>query len=418
MLANDPSYDAAERARVAALPEVREVFPFEVAVGIQLEPSGGSGVGGLIPASGPAGTLLEGIIIKGRAANPSRPDEIVIDQNMARATHLHVGSTMTLMQQASPAELAQLPPGLLAPGVNPNFAQKLRVVGIAKSTDSSLNWSPSGGFYAKYGHRIPGFVNEFVTLKRGEADLPRFQDDVQRIVGHPVNVASASDLFGLPKLKNIMRVERDGLLLFALAVLIGGGVLVGQALARAVNAGAADLDTWRALGADRKTAIRAMVLPATITAAVAVVVGAGVAIALSPRFPISDARRYDLDVGLHADWMVLVVAAAATLVTVLGIAIISALWTTSGRRVANASPSTAGRWATQAGLPPALAIGSRLAVEPGRGRRAVPVRSALIGAIVGVLGVVGCFTFRAGLTNAATRSPAFGDRLELRGGVG
>ena len=92
-------------------------------------------------------------------------------------------------------------------------------------------------------------------------------------------------------------------------MLIGGGVLVGQALARAVNAGAADLDTWRASAPIGNTATRAMVLPATISAAVAVVVGAGVAFALCLRFPISEARRYDLDVGIHADWLVLGVAA-------------------------------------------------------------------------------------------------------------
>jgi predicted lysophospholipase L1 biosynthesis ABC-type transport system permease subunit len=49
---------------------------------------------------------------------------------------------------------------------------------------------------------------------------------------------------------------------------------------------------------------------------------------------------------------------------------------------------------------PALMIGARLAGEPGRGRRAVPVRSALVGAIAGVVGVVGCFTFRAGIEDA------------------
>ena len=86
---------------------------------------------------------------------------------------------------------------------------------------------------------------------------------------------------------------------------------------------------------------------------------------------------------------------------VLATAIIAALWAVSGRRSDTRSPSTVGRWAARTGLPPALAIGSRLAVEPGRGRRAVPVRSALIGAVVGVLGVVGCFTFRDGLTDAA-----------------
>ena len=400
VLANDPSFDAATRAKVAALPEVRTVYPFEIAVAIQVRPSPDQG-GGLIPTTAAGGRLLGGVIIEGRSADPSRPDEIVIDQNMRRRFHMRIGSTMTIGQSASPSDIAHAPPGLVPPGVDPNFHQTLRVVGIAKSVDSSLNWTPSGGFYAKYGNRLVGFVNEFVTLRRGEADLPRFEHDVERIVGHPINVEGFAQLTGIPKIKNITRVERDGLLLFALAVLIGGGVLVGQALARAVNAGAADLDTWRALGADRRIALRAMTLPAVITAVVGAAVGLGVAIALSPRFPISQARRYDLDVGVHTDWLVLGIAAAATVVAVLGIALTSALWSTSGRRAAHATPSTAGRWAARGGLPPALVIGSRLAVEPGRGRRAVPVRSALIGSIVGVLGVVGCFTFRAGLADAA-----------------
>ena len=45
VLANDPSYDAAERAAVAALPEVRQALPFEVAIGVELKPSAGDGGG-------------------------------------------------------------------------------------------------------------------------------------------------------------------------------------------------------------------------------------------------------------------------------------------------------------------------------------------------------------------------------------
>ena len=60
-------------------------------------------------------------------------------------------------------------------------------------------------------------------------------------MGHPVNVVRGSELLGLPKLTSITSVERDGLLLFALAVILGGVVLAGQALVRAVSAGAADL---------------------------------------------------------------------------------------------------------------------------------------------------------------------------------
>jgi hypothetical protein len=178
-------------------------------------------------------------------------------------------------------------------------------------------------------------------------------------------------------------------------------VLIGQALVRAVNAGAADLPTWRAIGTDRRTAVRALVLPAAVTAVTAGVTSVGVAIALSERFPISHARRYDLDIGFHADWTVLGLAAVAVIAAVVATAFLSALWTVAGRRRTDRSPSKVGTWVTQVGLPPALAIGSRLAVEPGRGRRAVPVRSALVGAIVGVLGVVTCFTFRAGLADAA-----------------
>ena len=129
---------------------------------------------------------------------------------------------------------------------------------------------------------------------------------MQRIVGHDVNVESVAHLDGIPKIRNILRVEESGLLLFALAVLVVGGVLIGQALARAVSAGAADLPTWRAIGADRSIAVtragdarvdhrrRRRRRPARPSRSL-----------LSARFPISQARRFDLHVGYHADWFVL-----------------------------------------------------------------------------------------------------------------
>jgi ABC-type lipoprotein release transport system permease subunit len=399
LLANDPKFDAAKQRAVAALPEVQRVYPFEIAISLVDKPINDGG--GLIPTTDASAQLFSVPLVEGRKTNPARADEIVVDQNLQRQFHLDVGAIVTLGQSIPPDAVASIPPGMLAPGVDPNFEQKLTVVGISKSVNSDASWAPSAGFYAKYGHRLAGFVNEFTTLRRGEADLPRFERDVERIIGHPVNVESFAQLLGIPKTRNLLRVERDGLLLFALAVLLVGGVLIGQALARAVGASAADLPTWRAIGADRGMALRALVTPAILTALVGVVTAIGVAIALSPRFPISQARRFDLDVGVHADWLVLGLAAAAVIVAVMAVAIVSALWAATGRRTSDGSPSWAGKWAARLGLPPALAIGSRLAVEPGRGRRAVPVRSALIGAVVGVVGVVGCFTFRAGLTDAA-----------------
>jgi predicted lysophospholipase L1 biosynthesis ABC-type transport system permease subunit len=169
---------------------------------------------------------------------------------------------------------------------------------------------------------------------------------------------------------------------------------------RAVTAGAAELPTWRAMGADRATVVPALVMPTAVTAAVGALISVVTAIGLSSRFPIGLARTYDLDPGTHADWLVLALVPVAMAVAVFGAAALAAWWRTTRAVPTAVRASTSGRLAARAGMPPALEIGFRLAAEPGRGRTAVPVRSALVGAIVGVLGVVACFTFRAGLDNA------------------
>ena len=95
----------------------------------------------------------------------------------------------------------------------------MKVVGIAKSVSSDLAWTPSSGFYAKYGTHMPSLVNEFVDLRDGRAGIPAFNQRVNRILGHPVNVEDTYDLYGIRKALNVTDLERDGLLLFALAAL-------------------------------------------------------------------------------------------------------------------------------------------------------------------------------------------------------
>ena len=238
VLANDPSFDAAERAKVAALPEVTATYPFLIGIALEPKPASLSDAIELIPTTAAAARLLShGIIVAGRMTNPRRADEVVVDQNVRRVFHLGLGSTITLSQELSAKDAAGAPPGMVPHATDLSFTQTLHVVGISKSVDNQPSAAPSAGFYAEYRDRLAGFVNEFTTLRRGEADLPKFDNDVARIAGHPVNVESDSQLAGLPKIRNILRIEEEGLLLFALAVLAVGGVLVGQALARAVSAG-------------------------------------------------------------------------------------------------------------------------------------------------------------------------------------
>ena len=66
------------------------------------------------------------------------------------------------------------------------------------------------------------------------------------------------------------------------------------------------------------------------------------------------------------------------------------------------------RAAAGLGLAPSATAGLRMALEPGRGRAAVPVRSALLGAVVGVVGVVAVVTFAASLDALVTTPRLWG----------
>ena len=118
------------------------------------------------------------VIIEGRMADPARADEVVVDQNMQRKYGLDIGKTMTLVADTRRRRRSRsCRPGLLPPRRRSELLQTLHVVGITKSVDSEENWMPSAGFYAKYGDRLAGFVNQFVDAapRRGrppEAPAP------------------------------------------------------------------------------------------------------------------------------------------------------------------------------------------------------------------------------------------------------
>ena len=336
-------------------------------------------------------------IVEGRLPDPDRADEIAINEPLSEQFDLQVGDTITLVQPALDDQ-ADLPYPV-PPGASEPLEATLRVVGIVNAIGDEPDSLPSPAFYERYAAQLAGPVNEFVYLRDGLDDLPAFRAGVEAIMGGPVNIESVEDMFGIRSMEKVAAVERGALVFFAVAVLLGGGVLVGQALVRAVTAGAADLPTWRALGFDHRMAVATIAIPAAIAAVVGALAAVGFALALSPRFPVAFSRRFLLDTGVHADWVVLGAGVA-----VLLIAVSAAAWTTawltvrlgdrSGRR-----PSALALWAGKLALPAPMLVGTRLAVEPGRGKRAVPVRSAFVGAVVGVLGVVACLTLGRGLTS-------------------
>src|SRR4051812_23005046 len=112
ILANDPeAFGPAERAKVAALPEVTKTYPFLIGIGIDAKPEALKELVYLMPTTAATARLLsEGVLVSGRMADPKRADEIVIDDNLHRKQHLDLGSTVTISHSATPEDIAQVPP--------------------------------------------------------------------------------------------------------------------------------------------------------------------------------------------------------------------------------------------------------------------------------------------------------------------
>ena len=195
-------------------------------------------------------------------------------------------------------------------------------------------------------------------------------------------------------------LERTGLLLFAAAVALAGLMLVGQAIARVVFAIGDSAPTLRALGFVRRQLVAAIVLATLVIAVTGALVTLVVATALSPRFPIGLAGTLDPDRGVHFDAFTLIGGAVAVAVISTAIAFVSATRATS-RRPANPYRHTSRiAAAIRAVASPSVGIGAGMALERGRGERALPVRVAILGGVVAVVGVVGSLGLLHGIDDA------------------
>jgi predicted lysophospholipase L1 biosynthesis ABC-type transport system permease subunit len=200
-----------------------------------------------------------------------------------------------------------------------------------------------------------------------------------------------------------------GLALFAAVALVAGLLALGQAVARHVQLSRDTVRDASALGMTRRQTASAIALPVTGSTSLGLLTGSLAALALSPLFPISVARRAEVDRGLELDPLVHVGGAAS------GILLVGLITATLAWRLAGASPATAAgrrpRGASALASPlgrlsPSAAVG----VGSVAGRRLVGIRpgTAVAGAIVAVAGSVAVLVFTASHTTAVGHPAHYG----------
>lgn len=429
VLPNEPGFDWDQ---VKALPEVEALGQFSLRAAYGIEGVDNDGVS-FPSANADFYTKVERpVALTGRVFDNSRADEVVVSPKFLTKYHKKLGDTVTA-RFFTPAQVdaALEAESELDPSTAKAGRQPLRIVGtvgipwlleFGGGEDAGI--LPTHAFYQRHRTEMIGtdpsqeIINSLVRLRGGVADLPLFRADLERL--HPGKKLDVVNLLEAGKhITNSTSFERNALFVFGLVATIAALLIVGQAIVRYAASAVVDLDVLRALGMTRQEAVLAAVGGPALAAVGAAVVAVVAAVAASSLFPIGVGARVEPDPGRHADWAVLLPGATLLVALVLLIAYIAAV-NALGHRTGRLAPhrSSVATLANRLGLPVPMTLGTRLALEPGRGRTAIPVRPALVGAVAGVLGVVAATTFHAGLTDAVHTPERYGQTYQAGGFLG
>lgn len=430
VLANVPGFDWAP---VRRLPEVAALTNFVVDYTLSAVDFSPDGLGFPFTDHVMFSKIERPLLFAGRAIDPDRPDEVMVSPKFAAHTHKRVGDTLHIIL-ATPQEVVN------GGGSGPNHDTyhgprvTLRIVGIGETSPSwgvdnaqgggGVELSP--GLYEKYKINMLGppgvltnnFVNALVRLHGGESALTRFSDDFHRVTGRPD--IEVTDLIAQQRTaQHHIAFESRCLVAFAIAAFVAALFLIGQAIARYASASAAELRTLRALGMTPRQAVGAASAGPVLTGIAGALLGLGGAVIASRWLPFGSAGLIEPDPGIAWDWVVLgpgvvivVLLVAAGAVAAAQVAVAAERRDRPVRRSAIATAVGQGR------APVPVVIGTRFALEAGRGRTAVPVRPALIGAVMGVLGILAAFTFSDGVGDAASHPERFGQTFQLGSYIG
>ncbi len=421
----DPGIATFDPAKVERLPQVagaaRFLYDFS---------SIGPGYPILAPADEGSSSLVPLRVLRGRLPDPRRVDEVAMSFALADQSGFRVGSTFPLFK-----------PQLLRSAAEQGFSVpqnfRLKVVGIV----SGPGEFPPVTTGALYLHMTPAYYEELapfayqpqgdlvparrdavaVRLRQGLKDLPAFRKALLGISERPgaLEIITQDDLSG-----DVDRsIHYQALALWLLAALAGLAVVLifSQTLARQIYLQTEEYPYLRAMGMSRGqlwlVAMGRAVALGTVGAVIAVVV----AILLSPLTPIGLARIAELRPGFWVDGWALAVGAGAALAAVLILATLPA-WRAArlaSQAPGGSTPRGGGRPSfvagnlSRSGAPATAVIGVRMALESGRGRTAVPVRTTLLGVTIAVAVMGAAFGFGASLDRLLVHPTLYGWNWDL-----
>ena len=361
-------------------------------------------------------------VTQGRMADPARPDEFVMTAEAAQLFGVHVGQVIpyglytNLQQQLS---------GFGTPSVVPTIRVEAKLVGLvafnSQIVEDDIDRFPTFSVFT------PALAREALTSARGSfssaatysirvdsgADVPRVERELAHLVPPGTQLTLHATAPVAAKADRAVKPIAIALGMFGAVALLAVLLIATQAIARRLREATEELTVLRALGADPATTTADGLVGILGAVVLGSLLAALIAVAISPIAPLGPVRQVYPTKGFSADWMVLGIG-LLVLIGGLGALAVAFAYRAAPHRVAQRvrlAPPTASRvvqTVAAAGLPAPGVVGVRMALESGRGRTAVPVRSALVGTALAVALVVATLTFGSSLQTLVKHPALYG----------
>ncbi|GIH22832.1 hypothetical protein Aph01nite_11420 [Acrocarpospora phusangensis] len=419
VLTQDPSFDW---DLVRSLPGVAAVAPFLTTpfyvegaeLGWNSTPPAGSGVWQGVERP---------VLLDGRLPDPARADEVVVLPRFLERYGKRVGDSLTIILH-HPEDVDLLPDAdttrirARGPRVTARIVGVIRSPQFTDPSDGEAVVIPSPGLFTRYPANFLGtggvtFTNALVRLQGGASGVADLRRRLTELTG-PSRLKVRDLSLVYRDRDRLVAYEAAVLRAFALAALAAAAFMIGQYAARLTDVSRAELRALRAAGLGPRRAAGVAAAGSAVAAVPGTLLGVAGAGVASIWMPIGAAAAFEPAPGLDADWLILLPALLIVPVVIGTGACLYAL-TANARTAVRRSVLVDG--AARLGWPVAMVAGLRFALERGRGQ-ATPVRSALVGSVAGVLGVMAALTFSAGIADAASNPVRYGQTHQLLAFIG
>jgi hypothetical protein len=354
-------------------------------------------------------------LLSGRMPDQSNPDEVLASYTLARDNGVRVGSVIQVLTptRAQVRAAQERGPSKVSLATVPR--RSLRVVGLVVTENEfptgngpRYDLFPTKAYAAVVNPRAVVLQVYYVRLRHGTADQPAFDNQIR-----PLHTLGTDDLdIDAAAVQRAIWPQAVGWWVLAGLAALAGLAVIGQAASRQFVTDQDDHPALSAVGLRAGQFVTLGLARAAIIGAVGAAGAVVLATAFSPLTPVGEARlATGSPGGIVIDPLIMMAGALATVAVVVALSAWPAVRHARpprggpSRRVA---PAPLVRALAATGAPPSAMIGVRHALERGRGRRAVPVGTALLGMVMAVAALCATAVFGASLTRLISSPALYG----------